>query len=789
MLRLRVSPEQLASLLVLLTALCVPSCSTSQSTGAPATTSATAETGTDSIVFGDAALRAKLKEALAAKGKDYVPRTKHNNQDGSPKFTNRLILENSPYLLQHAHNPMNWFPWGDEAFALAKKLGRPVFLSIGYSTCHWCHVMEEESFEDEEIANYINENYIPIKVDREERPDVDAIYMRAVQIMTRRGGWPMSVWLTPERKPFYGGTYFPPRDGSRGRAKGFLTLLKEQRDAFASDPNSIANNAERLAMRVQNDLRAPPAAGLPTAATVKSAAERAAQRYDVVNGGPQGRPKFPSSFPIRLLLRYGLRANDQASMMMAFDTLRKMQAGGMYDHAGGGFHRYSVDKRWLVPHFEKMLYDNALLAMAYLEGFQAASEQDMARVARETLDYIDREMTAPTGGYYSATDADSLTPDGHREEGYYFTWTPQELDTVLGPEQGKIIRAYYDVSPRGNFEGRNILNTPRSRGDVAEKLGIELAELDTAIAAAAPKLRAARDKRPKPIRDEKIQVSWSGLMISAMARGARVLKEVRYRRNAEKAARFLLRELMRDGRLQHSYKDGKTTGPAFAEDYAFFAAGLIDLFEATQDPEWLGAAVSMMDLLEEHHRAGNTGGFFRTGNDHEKLLAREMETRDGAIPSAGSIAVMNELRLWTLTTDDAWRKRAERTLRGYASVLKNQPWALDEMMLAVDYYTDSPKEVVLSLPEGMAPDSEEADAMLRVMRNEFVPNHVFVVASKSRIQAGGLPKLVPWAKDKPAKKDKPTAYVCELGACDLPTADPKVFAKQVNKRTPYDAKR
>jgi uncharacterized protein YyaL (SSP411 family) len=649
--------------------------------------------------------------------------------------------------------------------------------------------MEEESFEDEEIAEVINDNYIPIKVDREERPDVDAIYMRAVQLMTERGGWPMSVWLTPNRKPFYGGTYFPPRDGDRGRAKGFLTILREQREAYAKDPNSIANDAERLALRVQSDLKAPSQAGLPDGDTVKKAAELARQRYDAVNGGPKGPPKFPSSFPIRLLLRYGLRADDKPSRLMALDTLRKMQAGGIYDHVGGGFHRYSVDKRWLVPHFEKMLYDNALLAMAYLEGFQASGEADMARVARETLDYVAREMSSSEGGYSSATDADSLSPSGEREEGFYFTWTPKEIDSVLGSKTGKVIRTYYAVSDAGNFEGRNILYTPKSRQAVAKGLGMSVDELEKTIAQALPKLRAAREKRPKPIRDDKILVSWNGLMISAMARGARVLEETRYRRSAEKAARFIMDELMEGGRLRHSYKDGKATGAAFAEDYAFLAAGLIDLFEATQNPEWLAQAVALMNLLEKHHRADNTGGFYRTADDHEKLLAREVETRDGAIPCAGSIAAMNELRLWTLTTDENWRKRAETTLRGYAAVLANRPWALDEMMLAVDYYTDSPKEVVLSLPDGMKPDADAADAMLKVLRDQFVPNSVFILASPTRIQEGGLPKLVPWSKDKPAKKEKPTAYVCEQGACDLPTADPAVFAKQVGKRTPYDAQR
>ncbi len=740
----------------------------------------------ETLLYGDAAFKARLLEAVAQKGASYAPRTRHKSADGSPKYNNRLVFETSPYLLQHAHNPVNWFPWGDEAFAVAQKLGRPVFLSVGYSTCHWCHVMEEESFEDETIAKYINDHYVPIKVDREERPDVDAVYLRAVQLMTgQSGGWPMTVWLTPQRKPFYGGTYFPPRDGARGRARGLLTLLTEQQAAFQKDPNAVANDAERIAIRVQSDLKAPGVAGLPTSATVKQAAELATRRYDKEHGGSRGRPKFPSTFPTRFLLRYGLRAGDAASTDMALHTLRKMQAGGMYDHVGGGFHRYTVDERWLVPHFEKMLYDNALLTLAYLDGYQVSGDAVLLRVARETLDYVDREMTAPTGAYFSATDADSLTPTGKREEGYYFTWTPAEIDAALDPDAAKVVRTLYAITDTGNFEGRSILYTPKPRAEVAEGLGLTAAELDATLDRARPLLRTARDKRDKPLLDDKIQVSWSGLMISAMARGASVLDEPRYRRNAEKAARFLLEKLVVGGRLHHAYRAGKTTGLAFAEDYAFFAAGLIDLFEASQDPTWLGAAISMMDLLEEHHRAEHTGGFYRTADDHEKLLAREVETRDGAIPSAGSVAAMNELRLWTLTTLPAWRTRAETTLKGYASVLETQPWAMDEMMLAVDYFTDSPKEIVLALPEGMASDAQAADPMLRAMWRSFVPNRVFVIASPGRLAEGGLAALVPWASDKPAKGDRPTAYVCELGACDLPTADPAVFAKQIGKLIPY----
>jgi uncharacterized protein YyaL (SSP411 family) len=765
-------------------AMCLSTTACTPTGGGKGNATATAEAvDTELLLYGDAVLKKKMQDAISAKGADYVPRTKHKSTDGKPKHTNRLIFETSPYLGQHAHNPVNWFPWGDEAFRIAKKLGRPIFLSVGYSTCHWCHVMEEESFEDEEIAKYMNDHYVCIKVDREERPDVDSIYMRSVQILTGRGGWPMSVWLTHERKPFYGGTYFPARTGDRGSRKGFLTLMQEQQEAFRKNP-SIADDAERLAQRIKSDMAPPPSSGLPGAATVFRASQLAGRRYDPVNGGPKGAPKFPSSFPIRMLMRYGQRAKDETSTNMALYSLRKMQAGGMYDHVAGGFHRYSTDARWLVPHFEKMLYDNALLANAYLEGAQVSGDADLARVAREILDYVAREMTSTEGGYYSATDADSIGPKGHREEGYYFTWTPAELDALLPAEQAKLVKSYYAVTDAGNFEHRNILFTPKSRDDVAKALKLDRQSFDQSLEEARATLLKERNKRPKPIRDDKIQVSWNGLMISAMARGARVLGNKRYRDNATRAAKHLVAKLVVNGRLHHSYKSGQTTTTAFAEDYAFLSAGLIDLFEATSEVRWLAQAVEMMNQLEKHHGNKAQGGYFRTADDAEKLLAREVETRDGAVPSAGSLALMNQLRLWSLTTDDLWRKRAETTMRAYAAVLEQRPHALDEMMLAVDFYADSPKEIVLVTPDGMSPDDEALRPLLEVTRTSFVPNHVFVVTSRQN--AGKkLSKLVPWAKDKPPKDDKPTAYVCERGACDLPTTDPAVFRKQINDHQPY----
>ncbi len=381
-------------------------------------------------------LQQQLKDALAKKGPDYKPRTRYLLADGKPKYSNRLLLESSPYLLQHAHNPVNWYAWGDAAFAAAERLGLPILLSIGYSTCHWCHVMEEESFEDEEIAQYLNEHYIAIKVDREERPDLDAIYMAAVQTITGRGGWPMTVWLLPDRSPFYGGTYFPARDGDHGRSQGFLTVIKKISDLFQNQREEIQAAGQRLTKAVQRQLQtAAGSSNLPDAALISQVMTNYKVRYDSVHGGVKGHPKFPSSMPVRLLLRYYRRTGDKKVLEMARLTLDKMAAGGIYDQVGGGFHRYATDAEWLVPHFEKMLYDNALLVMAYLDGYQVTGNHNYCRIANEILSYVERDMAAPAGAFYSATDADSLNSAGHREEGYYFTWTPEELEEVLGKEK------------------------------------------------------------------------------------------------------------------------------------------------------------------------------------------------------------------------------------------------------------------------------------------------------------------------------------------------------------------
>jgi uncharacterized protein YyaL (SSP411 family) len=724
----------------------------------------------------------RFESRLREMGAGYRPRTRHLLADGRAKYTNRLFLSSSPYLLQHAHNPVNWYPWGDEAFEAAKRLGRPVLLSVGYSTCHWCHVMEEESFEDEEIARVMNESYIAIKVDREERPDVDAIYMSGVQALTGSGGWPMTVWLTPDRKPFYGGTYFPARDGDRGARTGFLTLLRRLRAIVDEQPDRVAQSAAALAESIRQRL-APPAGGdgLPGDEVLRSAAAPYRERYDATHGGIQGAPKFPSSLPIRFLLRHHRRTGDRKSLEMAALTLEKMAAGGMYDQAGGGFHRYSTDARWLVPHFEKMLYDNALLTIAYLEGYQATGREDFARVAREILRYVERDMTSPQGGFYSATDADSLAPGGHREEGYFFTWTPAEIEAALGKDRARVVSSYYGVTARGNFEGRSILHVPRPLADVARELRLDPVRLRAILDKARESLYRDRAKRPPPLRDEKILTAWNGLMISAYARAALVLGDERYAGIASRAADFVLGHLRHNGRLLRSHKDGRAHHNGYLDDYAFLTAGLLDLFEATGERRWLEEAIALDRTLEAQYEDVK-GGFFMTSGDHEALLAREKPAYDGAEPSGNSVALMNLLRLHELTTDDRNRRRAERAFKAFQPILERAPSALSEMLLAVDFWTDTPKEIIIVTPSGSA----GAGPLLAELRRAFVPNRVLVVVREGQ-PLESLSKIVPLVGGKVAQDGKATAYVCERRVCELPTADPAVFAEQIRSLRPLAA--
>jgi uncharacterized protein len=704
-----------------------------------------------------AVLQERINAALATQAGGDLPRTRH--RDGAvPRFTNRLILETSPYLRQHAHNPVNWYPWGDEAFDEAKHSGKAVFLSIGYSTCHWCHVMEEESFEDLEIARVLSEQYVAIKVDREERPDVDAVYMTAVQALRGSGGWPMSVWLDAERRPFFAGTYFPARDGDRGTSAGFLSILTELAVVYRAEPDRVAGAAQSIIAAIRRAM-AGGASGeeLPGADALDAAARFYQGAYDSEFGGIRGAPKFPSSLPVRLLLRQHRRTGDAASLAMAEHTLEMMAAGGMHDQLGGGFHRYSTDERWLVPHFEKMLYDNALLALAYAEAWQVTQRRDFARVLRTTLDYVLREMTSPAGGFFSATDADS-----EGEEGTFFVWREAEIRRLLGTQADRLIR-FYGVTLRGNFEGKNVLFVPHPDENECEALANE-----------REVLRVAREARPHPLRDDKVLTSWNGLMVSAMAVGGRIQSEPRYIAAAANAADFVLRELSKDGRLQRSWRDGRASGPGFLEDDAFFVAGLLDLYESTFDRRWLGEALALAQRTENLFADGERGGWFRSAGDHERLVAREKPTHDGAEPSGGSVALLNVLRIHTMTGGDRWRRIGERALRAYGPTLSEQPAALHEMLLAVDYFADTAPEVVLV----WALEQDVPEAFLDALRATFLPNRALLGAAEGR-KLDALARLAPIVAGKTAVSGKPTAYVCERGACRLPTTDPAAMEEQL----------
>ncbi len=721
-------------------------------------------------------LRLRLEESLASRGPGYVPRTANVRADGSPQYTNRLLLEASPYLQQHAHNPVNWYPWGDDAFAAARRLDLPVLVSIGYSTCHWCHVMEEESFDDPQVAEYLNRHFIAIKVDREIRPDIDAVYMSAIHALGRRGGWPLNVWVTPGRKPFFAGTYFPPQD--QGGRPGFLKVLRSIEHQYAAAPEELAAIGDQLAARITADLQGPGAthSAVPSSEPLDAAWSYYSENADRNYGGLEGRTKFPASFPVRLLLRYHGRSGNPEPLQLAILSLERMAAGGMYDHVGGGFHRYSTDRRWLVPHFEKMLYDNALLAIAYLEASQLTGRSDFRRVTREILDYVSREMTAPGGAFYSATDADSSDPKGESHEGWFFTWTPAELERALGADDARVVSAYYGVEAGGNFEGRTILHTSRSAVEVAGDLGIGESALRVILERARARLYEVRLERPKPFRDDKILVAWNGLMISAFARAGFALDDSAYVETAERAAEFILREMRSEGELSRMYQDGEASGPAFLEDYAFLSAALLDLYEADADPRWLVQAMGLQRVIDSFYWDKKRGGYFRTAEDHERLIAREKPGRDAALPSGNSIAALNLLRLAEFTQNPAYLEGAGQLLSAFSSILERAPMALSEMLIALDYHLGQTKEIIVVRPAS----AQDHGELLAPLRSSYVPNRIISLVTEGPDQEA-LAELVPLVSGKVARNGRVTAYVCEDRVCELPTSDPEVFARQIQK--------
>ncbi|HEV2826577.1 MAG TPA: thioredoxin domain-containing protein, partial [Pyrinomonadaceae bacterium] len=590
-------------------------------------------------------------------------------------FTNRLSKETSPYLLQHAHNPVDWFPWGAEAFEVARREQKPLLLSIGYSACHWCHVMEHESFENEAIAKLMNENFVNIKVDREERPDLDQIYMSAVQMMTQHGGWPMTVFLTPEGVPFYAGTYFPPED--RYNMPGFPRVLISIADAYRERPDDIQETAVSVLSQLKRAVAAAESNAPLTKELLDTAFTGIVRNYDPTNGGFGGAPKFPPAMTLEFLLHTYYRTGNQKALEIVRHTCRKMAEGGIYDQLAGGFHRYATDARWLVPHFEKMLYDNALLSRLYLHYYQVSGDKSAQIVAEGILDYVAREMTDSRGGFYSTQDADS-----EGVEGKFFIWSKHEIEELLGKQDGALFNEYYNLTDTGNFEGENILNVTRDLQQVADSADVTVEQLSQSLARARAILFAAREKRVKPARDEKILTAWNGLMLTSFAEAAAILRRPDYLAVSKKNAQFVLDNLRRDRLLLRTYKDGQAKLNAYLEDYAFFIDGLLTLFETTGELEWLEQALKLTATMIEEFWDDEEGGFFFTGRSHEELIVRSKDFFDNATPSGNSVAAEVLLRIGLLTDNDDYQRRAATILRLMASAIERYPAGFGRLLCA-----------------------------------------------------------------------------------------------------------
>jgi len=681
------------------------------------------------------------------------------------KHTNRLAGETSPYLLQHAHNPVEWYPWGEEALGLSKREDRPILLSIGYSACHWCHVMERESFENEEIARLMNERFVNIKVDREERPDLDQIYMNAVQMMTRHGGWPLTVFLTPDLVPFYGGTYFPPED--RHQMPGFPRILAAVSEAYRSRPEEVRQSAEEILNELRRMGAAHESAESIGTQLLENAHRGLARSYDPRHGGFGGAPKFPSSMSLEFLLRTHSRGGDAGALEMVTHSCRRMAEGGMYDQLGGGFHRYSTDAHWLVPHFEKMLYDNALLSRLYLHAFQATGEGFFRRIVEETLGYVLREMTDPSGAFYSTQDADS-----EGVEGKFFVWDKEEAESLLGPEDARLFCAYYDVTEGGNFEEQNILHVSKGSEELARELNVSAERLAEAVERGRGILFTERERRVKPGRDEKVITAWNGLMLEAFAEAAAVLERDDYRQAAERNAEFILERLVSDGLLLHVYKDGRAKHVGFLDDYAFVVSGLVTLYETTGRVRWLEAAVRLADRMIEEFWDVEGGGFFYNGKSGEQLIVRNKDYFDNATPSGNSVAAEALLRLSVLTGNEDHGRKAVNVLRLIRDAVERYPSAFGYALGAFDFYLSTPKEIVL-VP---GPDEEGARALRREIWGRYLPNKIVAEAKE---EDTGASELVPLLRERTAAAGRATAYVCESYTCLQPVNTPEELAAQL----------
>src|SRR5829696_1247584 len=673
---------------------------------------------------------------------------------------NHLINETSPYLLQHAHNPVEWHPWGEEAFEKARRENKPVLLSIGYSSCHWCHVMAHESFENEDIAELMNENFVNIKVDREERPDLDQIYMNAVQMMTHHGGWPMTVLLTPDAVPFYGGTYYPPQD--RYNMPGFPRVLisiaeayRDRQDEIRETGTSLVNELQRLSVTSGSDS--------PVEIELMDAAYAGIVRsYDSVNGGFGGAPKFPPAMTLEFLLRTYVRTGKSEALDIVLNTCLKMANGGIYDQLGGGFHRYSTDAKWLVPHFEKMLYDNALLSRLYLHYFQVSQASWARDTAEGILDYVMREMTDPAGGFYSTQDADS---EGH--EGKFFVWDIKEIQTTLGETAASRFCDYYDITESGNFEGKNIPNVTRTLEDVAVAHNVSVSELAASLNESKRILFELREVRVKPDRDEKILTAWNGLMLASFAEAGVILNRPDYTDAARRNADFVLANLRRDGALLRTWKGGTAKFNGYLEDYAFLTEGLVTLFETTGEFRWLEEARTLTDRMIEEFWDSDNSGFFFTGKSHENLIVRSKDYFDNATPSGNSVAADVLLRLAILTGEEKYRDLATAIIREVSGSIRRYPSAFGYALSAVAFLLSTPKEVAIvgNSPADIRP-------LLAEVWRTYLPNKVVAPAFDGTL-------TLPLLENRPLVNGLPTAYVCEHYTCKQPVNDVSVLAAQL----------
>jgi uncharacterized protein YyaL (SSP411 family) len=685
----------------------------------------------------------------------------------SDQKPNRLIREKSPYLIQHAHNPVDWYPWSDEAFERARAENKPVFLSVGYSTCHWCHVMAHESFEDPEVAGLMNEAFVCIKVDREERPDVDGIYMTVCQIMTGSGGWPLTILMTPERKPFFAGTYIP-KENRQGRI-GMVELIQGVQRVWKTRHGEVLSSAEQVTEALQKTSAESSAGALPGREACRAAYETLSAQFDKSHGGFGGAPKFPSPHHFLFLLRYWKRTGEAKALEMVEKSLAAMRRGGIYDQLGYGFHRYSTDARWRLPHFEKMLYDQAMLSLACLEAYQATGKSLYADTAREIFTYVLRDLSAPGGGFYCAEDADS-----EGEEGKFYQWSEEEIRAALDADEAGLVIEVCGVEKEGNFleeatqekTGRNVLFLAKSLEQAAATRNIPAEAAGEKFERAREKLFRVRERRIRPGKDDKILTDWNGLMIAAMAKGAQVLDRPDYAEAAQQAARFILARMQESrGRLLHRFREGEAAVKGILDDYAFLTWGLLELYEAVFDADFLKIALELADITIGHFLDEKGGGFFFTADDGEEILFRQKDSYDGAIPSGNSVMMLNLLRLSRITGNSSLEDKALGVSRAFARNIGQIPSAYSQLMVALEFLEGPQYEIVVA----GKPGAHDTKRMLDAVRHAFLPNRILLLRPQGAA-GGSITKLAPYTADMKAEKGRATAYVCRNFACSKPVS-------------------